>query len=80
MKFVFERTTDARALSNFSCGIDSIDDFIHHERHTLSFHNRIKGIKFACFWAEIKKNTWLLQKRQLKKKQLSIIFLTFVPI
>lgn len=27
----FERTTDARVLSQFSCGIDSMDEFIHTE-------------------------------------------------
>lgn len=31
IKFIFERTTDASVLSNFSCGIDSMDDFIHDE-------------------------------------------------
>ena len=30
-QLVFERITDASVLSNFSCGIDSMDDFIHHE-------------------------------------------------
>lgn len=30
-KLTFERATDASALSNFTCGIDSIDDFIHNE-------------------------------------------------
>ena len=27
----FERTTDSSVLSNFSCGIDSMDEFIHNE-------------------------------------------------
>lgn len=30
-QLIFERVTDASILSNFSCGIDSMDDFIHSE-------------------------------------------------
>ena len=28
---IFERVTDASILSTFSCGIDSMDEFIHEE-------------------------------------------------
>ena len=45
----------------------------------LSFPNRNKSINFACFWAEIWKNTRLLQKNQLKTIQLSTLFHIFVP-
>jgi len=31
IKLSFERATDTSALSNFTCGIDVIDDFIHSE-------------------------------------------------
>ena len=31
IKLIFERTTDASVLSNFSCGIQSMDSFIHSE-------------------------------------------------
>lgn len=30
-QLIFERATDASVLSDFSCGIDSMDDFIHRE-------------------------------------------------
>lgn len=30
-RLVFERVTDTGILSGFTCGIDSMDDFIHHE-------------------------------------------------
>lgn len=46
--------------------------------HFIPF-NRNKSIKFTCIRAEIEKNTRLLQKRLLKKIQLSKIFLIFVP-
>lgn len=47
---------------------------------SLSFYNRNKSLKIPCFWAEIKKNTRLLQKRKLKKIQLSILFRIFAPV
>ena len=31
IKLTFERVSDTRALSNFTCGIKDIDDFIHNE-------------------------------------------------